>query len=605
MTGVVVAGLAATACETPKEPDASKRALVESGGTTKSGTQEAVLAAQLLTAVVEAGASKDVSSVSVGETVSGSLGSGDDQLGDGSYYDAWGFTISSPQVVSVRMSSSDFDTYLKLYQGSPGQLGADLGSDDDGGGGTNSALSLSLPAGSYTILANSYSAGGAGSYSLAVTGSAGSGSGSASGSALSAGQSASGELTSDDPTLDDGTHYDVWTYYGEAGEQVTVTLSSDEVDTYLIAMRGTPESGEPLDENDDADGTNSRLTLRLPASGMYTFLANTYGAGETGSYTISLSSTPSVPIEERFVTNGPSNGRYALLVGIDDYPGTGSDLRGPVEDARIMERVLVERFGFDPRNVVTLNDSDATRENIANGIVHHLGNAGPDGVAVFFYSGHGTQIGENIGVGAPVDPEPRGEGDEAIYIYGPDGGASSVILDEELGYLIETIDAGRTLVVVDACFSGEITRASGDAPQSKVVSLDDPEIASMVELPTRFINSEVKALGDMSDLSLGFGNFQAIATALSNPQRHIMWGASTEDQVSWTSGLGNGASVFTYFMGERLMSAPTSSSFTQVQQQVHADVVDYIEGNGNMTMQNPQMRGSNAGMSLEAFFRQR
>ena len=125
-----------------------------------------------------------------------------------------------------------------------------------------------------------------------------------------------------------------------------------------------------------------------------------------------------------------------------------------------MERALVERFGFDPANVVTLTDSDATRQNIAQGFAQHLGQAGPNGVAVFFYSGHGTQIGENIGLTGSLDPEPRGEGDEAIYIYGHDS-QSSVILDEELGYLIETIDAGRTLVVVDACFSGEITRGPG------------------------------------------------------------------------------------------------------------------------------------------------
>ena len=108
-----------------------------------------------------------------------------------------------------------------------------------------------------------------------------------------------------------------------------------------------------------------------------------------------------------------------------------------------------------------LNDSDATRENIANGVIEHLGQAGPDGVAVLFFSGHGIQMGENIGLTGALDPEPRGDGDEAIFIYGH-GGESSVLLDEELGFLIETIDAGRALVVVDACFSGEITRGPAD-----------------------------------------------------------------------------------------------------------------------------------------------
>jgi hypothetical protein len=106
-------------------------------------------------------------------------------------------------------------------------------------------------------------------------------------------------------------------------------------------------------------------------------------------------------------------------------------------------------------------------------------------------------------------------------------------------------------------------------------------------------------------MSLGFGDFGAIEQSFQNPARHVMWGASTDDQVSWTSGLGNGASVFTYYFGERMMAAPGSSTFGSVHQAVHDDVVAYITNQGNMTMQNPQMRGSNQSMSLDAFFRQR
>lgn len=268
-----------------------------------------------------------------------------------------------------------------------------------------------------------------------------------------------------------------------------------------------------------------------------------------------------------------------------------------------MQRVLVDKYGFDPANIVTLDDSDATRANIAQGIVQHLGQAGPDGVAVFFYSGHGTQIGENIGLTGALDPEPRGEGDEAIYIYGYDS-ESSVLLDEELGYLVESIDAGRVLVVVDACFSGEITRGSADSPQSKVVDLSDPAVAQSVQLPSNFITSELKSL-DLSDMSLGFGDFGDFARVFQNPLRHIMWGGSTEDQVSWTSSLGNGTSVFTYYIGQRMMDAPGTMTFRQLNQQVHDDVVGYIESDGNMTMQDPQMRGDNQDITLEAFFRQR
>jgi hypothetical protein len=378
-------------------------------------------------------------------------------------------------------------------------------------------------------------------------------------------------------------------------------MTSSELDSYLLVFRGSLEDGEWMAEDDDSGGgMDASVTLTLPTAGVYTVAANTYGAGETGSYQISVAEAASTD-EVRFNTGGASNEKYALLVGIDDYPGSGSDLRGPVRDAGIMHEVLTQRFGFDPANVVTLTDSEATRENIANGIVQHLGQAGPDGVAVFFYSGHGTQIGANIGLTGALDPEPRGDGDEAIYIYGYSS-ESSVLLDEELGFLIETIDAGRALVVVDACFSGEITRGPGDAPQSKVVAMDDPEVAGSLRLPTTFIGAELKAAGELEDMSLGFGDLSNVARVFQNPQRHVMWGASTEDQVSWTSSLGGGSSVFTFYVGEHLRSASLDTSLQELGRVVARDVESYIRDDGNMTMQNPQMRGSNASMTLGQFF---
>jgi len=582
--------------EAEKSPDA-KALVLGAPISSKSGPSEVIMVSQLTTAMMNGEAAKGTGTLMDGQSMQGSLGPGDGTLEDGSYFDAWVFDLSEQSDVVIGMVSDDFDTYLSLYEGKPGALVEHLGSNDDADG-TNSGLEGTLSAGTYTALANSYAGGATGSYVIAMMTSSGGGDDGA--RILRPGRTSSGTLSSSDATLDDGSYYQDWSFTGQSGENVTITLRSSDFDAYLMLIGG----GEIIGSDDDSGGgTDSSVSITLPSTGTYTVRANTYAQGEAGGFTMTLESGGMATPFAGFGTGGDPDGRYALLVGIDDYPGTGSDLRGPVEDARIMERALVERFGFDPANVVTLNDSDATRANIAQGIVQHLGQAGPDGVAVFFYSGHGTQIGENIGLTGSLDPEPRGEGDEAIYIYGQSY-ESSVILDEELGYLIESIDAGRALVAVDACFSGEITRASGDAPQSKVIDLNDPEVADNVRLPTNFITSELKAL-NLTDMSLGFGDFSQIAAVFQNPQRHIAWGGSTEDQVSWTSSLGNGASVFAYYMGERLMESTSSTTFADVQRAVHDDVVRYIEGNGNMTMQNPTMRGPNQNMTLDDFFRQR
>lgn len=581
---------------------ASKAEALASNGSSKGTASKAATSAEVASARVDDSVEKSVDIIQPGRPVSGELSENDPVTEDGSSFDLWTFEVGERSAYRITMTSDIIDSYLILLAGDPFELGQELDYDDDGAGALDAEMQGTLAPGSYTIVANSYGAGDLGSYQLsldlqALGGVTSTGSGGP--AVLQDGRTLSGTLEESDATLPDGSYYDAWHYTGQAGERVTVSLSSPDFDTYLIAAEGSSVTGgEILGEDDDGgDGLDSELTVVLPAAGTYVFAANALMAGATGSYQISLRSEGSSA--RTYETGGDPAGKYALLVGIDDYPGTGNDLRGPVEDARIMERVLTERFGFAPENVVTLNDDDATRENIANGILQHLGQAGPDGVAVFFYSGHGMQVGQNIGLTGALDPEPAGEGDEALYIYGYDE-ESTALLDEEIGYLIETIGAGRTLVAVDACFSGEITRAAGDAPQTKIVSLDDPEVQASFRLPRSFIGAETKAVADTDALAL-LNDLTAIEETFRRPARHIMWGSSTEDQVSWTSDLGNNASVFTYYLGEALMAAPLSASFRDLERQVHDNTMDYILRN-DMTDQNPVLRGDNATLSLGAFF---
>ena len=298
---------------------------------------------------------------------------------------------------------------------------------------------------------------------------------------------------------------------------------------------------------------------------------------------------------------------YALLVGIDDYPGFFNDLRGPVEDVRRLTEVLTGRFGVSEANIMTLTDSDATRMNIANSVVQHLGKAGPDDVAVFFYSGHGTQIGTNIGVTGPSDAEEGGEGDEALVVYGPSR-KSSLLLDEELGFLIESIDAGRSMVVVDACFSGDITRGPSDAPRPKLILADDAEFRATLNIPTDFIAIEISlSIGMPSapairDSTTGFGDLAAVEETLRRPQRHIMWSSSTEDQVSWTTSLGAGTSLFTHYLAQHLETAPLESTLAEVAQSVFQDVQRYTEEHDNMSAQHPQIRRHSDTTTIGDFF---
>src|SRR5947209_1714406 len=84
---------------------------------------------------------------------------------------------------------------------------------------------------------------------------------------------------------------------------------------------------------------------------------------------------------------------YALLVGIDKYPAPIRRLNGCVNDIQRVQTLLADRIGragdrFEP---LQLLDDSATRQAIIDGFRQHLRKAAQDDVALFYYSGHGSQ----------------------------------------------------------------------------------------------------------------------------------------------------------------------------------------------------------------------
>ena len=70
---------------------------------------------------------------------------------------------------------------------------------------------------------------------------------------------------------------------------MTVTLESSDADTYLYLREGESRSGAFLYENDDDGGTTRSTIQETLSAGTYTIEATTYSAGETGSFTLSIS----------------------------------------------------------------------------------------------------------------------------------------------------------------------------------------------------------------------------------------------------------------------------------------------------------------------------
>jgi hypothetical protein len=138
--------------------------------------------------------------------------------------------------------------------------------------------------------------------------------------------------------------------------------------------------------------------------------------------------------------------KKAVCVGINNYPGIFNDLKGCVNDAMDWG-ALLQGLGFD---VSLILDSQATRQNVKAALQGLIGTLNAGDIAVFSYSGHGTQVVEaGSDEGDPYD--------EAICLY--DGN----VLDDELRIILEGLHRQATLVVIsDSCFSGSITRIAGE-----------------------------------------------------------------------------------------------------------------------------------------------
>ena len=102
--------------------------------------------------------------------------------------------------------------------------------------------------------------------------------------ALSTGRSMTSELDATDGVSLDGSYYDEWTFSAVGGQQLVVTMESEDFDSYLLLMQS---DGTQLGFDDDGgSGLNSRVEFRVPATGLYSIVATTAVSSQTGTYVI-------------------------------------------------------------------------------------------------------------------------------------------------------------------------------------------------------------------------------------------------------------------------------------------------------------------------------
>jgi hypothetical protein len=107
------------------------------------------------------------------------------------------------------------------------------------------------------------------------------------------GSTNSGQLASTDCFLTDPmpqfdhSYYDVYSFEGTAGQQVTITMSSAVFDTFLILVDTSGRTTATRD-HDGGGGTTSQIVFTLNQTGTWFIAANSWLGNQFGSYTLTL-----------------------------------------------------------------------------------------------------------------------------------------------------------------------------------------------------------------------------------------------------------------------------------------------------------------------------
>ncbi|MGQ0593948.1 MAG: caspase family protein [Gammaproteobacteria bacterium] len=259
----------------------------------------------------------------------------------------------------------------------------------------------------------------------------------------------------------------------------------------------------------------------------------------------------------------------ALCIGINDYPGTDSDLSGCVNDANDWANVM-KTHGFA---VSVLLDAQATKAAMTQAIGDLITGAQKGDALIVTYSGHGTWVPDASG----DEPDSR---DEALCPH--DLARNGPLLDDDLHALFASRAQGvRILLISDSCHSGSVTR--GD--ESDI----DPGMPR-----ARFLPPAVWM--PASQLPRNATRPPVLSGGLARTGGDLLLAGCKDTEYSWDTSFRNRPNgAFTYYALKTLKSLPAGASY----EKWFAAIRDYLPS--TRLPQAPQILGSRGARKFKIF----
>lgn len=273
----------------------------------------------------------------------------------------------------------------------------------------------------------------------------------------------------------------------------------------------------------------------------------------------------------------PARRKLALLVGINRYPqvlhppnsatNAGISLTGCLTDVQLYRELLIHRFGFQPEDILTLTDEQATRSQIETTFIAHLRDRSQAGdLVVFHFSGYGSRI--------PLADDPNSWQNTLVPVDGgeSDGEPGTVndLLEETLWLMLRSLPTDRVLTLLDTSYVYPSRSLGGNfhiraRPASTVGDLTES---------ARNFQKTVQQAANVLPSSAKRSQVPGIVLSAARPEEWAM-------ETQWP---GFSAGLFTYALTQTLWQTPPHTSLSATWQQAACQIKQWT---GNS--QHPQI----------------
>lgn len=162
----------------------------------------------------------------------------------------------------------------------------------------------------------------------------------------------------------------------------------------------------------------------------------------------------------------PTRRKLALLIGINQYPEAvcdfvppkGNALNGCLTDVELQRELLLHRFGFQPADILTLTDQQATRSAIAAAFQAHIIEQAQAGDVVLF---HFSGLGSRVALGPNLTEQQSLVPIDGLLPSAEDEAVNDLMLDTLL-LLLRSLPTEQVVTVLDTGFThlGRINQGS-------------------------------------------------------------------------------------------------------------------------------------------------